>query len=454
MPLEWQLSGFSERRLVVGAAIALASANTRYWRGIAPTVRAQLRLWNRRAQAIPAPPLRALALAKLGAEGFNAEVAGTLATLAPRAYRAHSVKAMVALQVMYDYLDGLSEQVTPDPLSNGRHLFDAFIDAVTQATEVRRDYYEYSSLHDDGGFLEELVRAVKEHLAVLPAADAVADTLQRSAVRGAEAQVRLHAAWYTGAGAVESWAAREALGSDLEWRALLAAATSSVIPAHALIALAADPNTTREDAAALDAAYLPVSTVSTMLDGLVDCERDARTGELQLGCIQYCGHHTRLARELTTAVRQATARVRSTRRRTQHLMTLVGVVAYYTSTPEAKSERARPIVEEIHRELRPLIWPTLAIMRSWRLLKRLRARWVPNRLAQASLGGVGAAAVSPSQEPELLAQAPVERVAGKLSDDPKVVLEAGAQRGAGGELADVAAVDGKLESVARAIVNC
>jgi hypothetical protein len=63
-------------------------------------------------------------------------------------------------------------------------------------------------------------------------------------------------------------------------------------------------------------------------------------------------------------------------------MTLVGVVAYYTSAPGAKSAFAAPIVARLQCELSPLISPTLALMRAWRLAKRVRNRRAP------SIGGL------------------------------------------------------------------
>jgi hypothetical protein len=56
-------------------------------------------------------------------------------------------------------------------------------------------------------------------------------------------------------------------------------------------------------------------------------------------------------------------------------MTLAGVIAYYTSAPGAGSEIARPVTEQLQAQLRPLITPTLAVLRSWRLGKRAAMRW-------------------------------------------------------------------------------
>ncbi len=66
-------------------------------------------------------------------------------------------------------------------------------------------------------------------------------------------------------------------------------------------------------------------------------------------------------------------------------MITAGVIAYYTSPTAARYERARPIVAAIHAELRALLRPTLAIMRTWRLAKRVRA-WRPRTLS-STLGG-------------------------------------------------------------------
>jgi tetraprenyl-beta-curcumene synthase len=79
--------------------------------------RGALRRWERRAEQIENPEPRALARGKLRDERFNAEVAATLATLAPRRARKDAVEAIVALEVLFDYLDGLTERHASDPLA-------------------------------------------------------------------------------------------------------------------------------------------------------------------------------------------------------------------------------------------------------------------------------------------------------------------------------------------------
>ena len=373
---------FADGRLMARAGFALVLANLRYWTTVAPLVHAQLARWERRAQAIPDPLPRTLALSKLRDERFNVEVAATLATLAPRARREPTVQAIVALQVMYDYLDLLTEQPLPDPLRAGHRLYRAFTDALTPEEQSDGDYYLHHPQSEDGGYLRELVRTVRVALAKLPAAEAVGEVALRSVKRCAEAQALSHAAARTGTAELERWAGREATGggwapqdggqADLQWPELLAGAAASVLAVHALIAAAADPRTTHGDAEEIDAAYLSICAL-TMLDSLVDHEHDVATGELNY--IELYESPELMATRLASLARDAASRARALPDAAHHVMTLVGVVAYYASAPGASSAFARPVMAPVRKELRPLMTPTLAVMRAWRLAKRGRARW-------------------------------------------------------------------------------
>jgi hypothetical protein len=349
--------------------VALALANARFWPKVAPLASGQLKRWERRARAIEDPVLQSLALEKLREERFNAEVAATLATLAPKEHRRSVVEAIVAYEVMYDYLDGLTERPTGDPLREGHELYRAFTDAITPGPEPADGYYA-SRPADDGGYLTELVAVVREALARLPATDAIAPAAGRAAARCAEAQIRAHAVPTLGTTQLEQWAASEAAGTPLGWQEFLAGAASSVLAVHALIAAAADERTTPEEAGEIDTTYLSICALSTMLDSLVDYQRDVRAG--QAGYIRYYNDHDHLAKDLTNAARRAVEHAAPLRNGAHHVMTLVGVAAYYISAPTASSDFARPVTRQVRRELKPLITPTLAVMRAWRAAKRAR----------------------------------------------------------------------------------
>lgn len=359
-----------ERLHVARAGLALVCANLRYWPSVAPAARAQLHRWDERAITIPDPVLRALAVQKLRDERFNAEVAATLATLAPRAHREPAVEAIVAFEVMYDYLDGLTEQPAADPLADGRQLFGAFTDAVAPHTESRGDYYSRHPQSADGGYLQALADTVQRALRRLPSAGAIMEVAGRSAARCAEAQIRIHAFPRLGSAQLERWATREAENTALHWREFVAGAASSVLAVHALIASAADERTTREQAAAIDAAYLSICALSTILDSVIDGERDLETGAASF--TEFYEDRVVLARRLAETAGNAARQTRALPNGAHHLMTLVGVVAYYTSAPAASRGLARPVTAHVHQRLRPLITPTLAVMRSWRFAKRMR----------------------------------------------------------------------------------
>jgi tetraprenyl-beta-curcumene synthase len=368
---------FADRRLLAQAGLALVLANARYWTTVAPKVRAELAHWRARAGKIEDPGLRTLAVTTLLAEGFAAEVAATLATLTPRRHRATAVRAIVALEVMYDYLDGLTEQPAPAPLANGRLLFKAFTDALDPDAQLGEDYYRLHPSGDDGGYLRELAATVKEALARLPAARALAPAMLGAAARCAQAEVLTHAGAFTGssasASAVERWARESANGSGLGWREYLAGAASSVLAVHALMALAGEERTTVAHAAPIDEVYLGLGALSTLLDSVVDYERDAVNGTLAY--IKHYDDRAVLGQRVVDVARQAAGRALDAPASAHHLMTLAGVTAYYTSAESARSELAWPVTSRIQAELEPLITPTLAVMRTWRLAKRIRAHW-------------------------------------------------------------------------------
>jgi len=363
------MSAFGDRRLVARAGGALVLANVRFWSTVAPLLGAQLKRWEQQAHAIKDPRLQALALEKLREERFNAEVAATLATLAPRDHREHVVEAIVAYEVLYDYLDGLTEQPSDDPLRTGHELYRALTDAITLGdAPPAAGYYASSPNVDDGGYLAELVQVVRRALAQLPARTAISDAAGRAATRCAEAQIRAHAAPILGTAQLEGWAASQAAGTPLGWQEFLAGAASSVLAVHALIAAAADERTTPADASEIDTVYLSICALSTMLDGLVDHQRDVQAGDA--GYLRYYKNHELLAKDLARAARRAAQHAAPLRDGPHHVMTLVGVAAYYLSAPTAGSAFARPVTQRIRSELQPLIAPTLAVMHGWRLAKR------------------------------------------------------------------------------------
>jgi tetraprenyl-beta-curcumene synthase len=375
------MPGDTDRRFLVRALWALVLAYVRYWLRVAPIVRRQLRRWETRASEIPDPTLARLACGKLAEERFNVEVAAMIATIAPAPFRRDAIHAIVALQVMYDYLDAITEQPTTEPLRDGLECFAAFTDAVIPAISSGRDYYAYYPTEGDAGYLADLALTARTAIKALPAYRAIREVIPACTGRCAEAQVRIHAAEHTGAAPLERWAGEQAKDTGLDWRDWLLGAIASVVSVHALVALAADASSTRAQARDLDDAYLVLCALTTMLDHLVDYETDTLTG--QRSYIHLYDDREDLARELTTLTRKSIERARAIPNGAHHLMILSGIVAYYTSQPSAMGEFARPVTERVRNQLRPLITPTLATLHAWRLAKQIRSRTLRTSAAKS-----------------------------------------------------------------------
>lgn len=359
---------FANRRLAAHVTTALIVANARYWPTVAAPVHGELSRWGRLAGSIPDLSLRACASDKLRSERFNAEVAATLATLAPRACRRDALEAMVALQVAYDYLDVLGEHGPAEEAAGARpatpELFELFLDPIASVPAWWDGEW-------DGGYLQELRRALSAALSRLPSYSTVREVAQGAAARCAQAQLLNHSVPHEGTAELERWASEGALSSSLHWQEYLAGAEASVLAIHALIAAAAAEGTTREQAIELDSLYQSIGAF-TMLDSLVDRNEDLAEGAS--GFVEYYGGDLDLlADRLEDVMRDVICAARSLPNGPHHIMTLVGVVAYYGSAPGAGSELAKPVFARLEAQLRPVLGTALALMRAWRLAKRVRA---------------------------------------------------------------------------------
>jgi tetraprenyl-beta-curcumene synthase len=351
------------------AGAALVRANARFWPTVLPGVRRELRRWDLRARAIPDPVLRAQALAKLDGERFNTEVAATLATLVAPGRRCAAIEAIVALQVMYDYLDGVSEHPGADPLADGRQLYRVFADALSPAGPFA-DHYRRHPQRDDGGYLAELAACCRGALFALPAAPRVAPVAAAVMARCGEAQTHTHAIAVLGRGQLRAWAQRQPECPALRWWEVASCAAASVLAGHALIALAGDPAATAADAEQVAAAYLSTCALTTLLDSLVDGDADAAAGGHAY--LAYYRDDAQAAERLGARARDAVAAAWALPRAPHHSMTVAGAVAFYLSAPAARTRRARQMTAPMATELRPLLSPALAIFAAWRLAKRLR----------------------------------------------------------------------------------
>ncbi|MEX1142646.1 MAG: DUF2600 family protein [Thermoleophilaceae bacterium] len=330
-------------------------------------MRQELSVWQRLAQGIDDPVLRAHALGKLTTERGNTEGVATLCTLAPRRHRRVLVTATVAIQVMYDYLDAVTEQPVENPLRNGRQLFRTFAVALTP-TERPVDYYRYHPQREDGGYLDALVACCRRSIAELPSIAAVLPIARDAAQRFREAQVRSHAVAEHGPDQLRGWASAQATGKGLTWWEWAGGSAASVLAVHALLSGAAEVGTTRRAAAQIDRAYLLACAFTTMLDSLVDDSRDAAAGSHRY--IAYYENEDCAARRIVALAGRAGAAVRTLPHPSHHAMTVAGIAAFYLSAPAARTRAGRAVAGDLRREHGAVFVSILAIMRLWRRAQR------------------------------------------------------------------------------------
>jgi tetraprenyl-beta-curcumene synthase len=362
---------------------AFAGAARRYWVDVFPAVRHERSRWRKRAAEIPNPLLRTLALAAED-DGGNVEGAAAFAAFVPRTARGAVVRALVAYQSTYNYLDVLAEQPSADPVAGTRGLHQALLDALDPAGWVETespgtgtesnggapDYYADYPQREDGGYLAALVRECRTSLAALPSYAVVAPAARRATERIVQFQ-SLNLSVAQGAhDAFAHWASGEAPSEiDLEWWETAAAGGSS-LGVYALIAAAADPIVDPREIAAIEDAYFPwIGALHSLLDHLVDRVQDARVAQRNL--LDYYASPAEAAARMQTLAQRAASAANGLPRARAHTVVLAGMTAYYLSDPGASAPAAAPIAHDVRRAIGGLVAPALVVFRARRLVGAL-----------------------------------------------------------------------------------
>ncbi len=321
--------------------------------------------WRAVAAAMPPGTLRDDALATLADERFNTEGAALFATL-PTRRSLPLLRVLVALEVIWDYLDTVSERPCEDMVLNGLQLHRALAESLDPGGPIS-DYYRYNPSSNDGGYLRALVEECRAQCLELPSFELLRPHVIREARRGAVCAIN-HAPDPCDRDArLQAWVEQEYPDhTGFSWFELSGAASSS-LTVHALLALAAQPDCTARDVDLTYAAYFPwISLASTMLDSYAD-----RAEDLACGAHSYVEHYpsqdqalVRLCEIVATSVRVARALPRGER----HALIASGMVPMYLTKKEMRAPCHRAAATALLRAAGPL--PTLQwpILRTWRLI--------------------------------------------------------------------------------------
>jgi cytochrome P450 len=330
----------------------------------------ELRAWRDQAAAIPDASIRTDALEAIDRKRDNVEGA-SLFSILPKHRDGYLLKLLVAYQVLWDFLDSISERGAHAGQTNGRQLHRALVEALDLEAPIS-DYYRHHPWKNDGGYLLALVETCRSMCTELPSYHRVRrlmlDGVARCAIQSLNHEPEPHRRDV----ALRQWTEHEYSDEHgLKWFELAAAA--SAFTPHVLLALASEPSCEHRELVAVHSTYFPwIALAITMLDSFVDLADD------EIGASHsYIGHYdsqavaqARLAEIIGQSIKRATNLPKGRR----HAVLIEGIVAWYLSSNYVAAPEIRPLLIDAGGPLTRLLLP---LARAWRATN---ARW-PGRSA-------------------------------------------------------------------------
>jgi tetraprenyl-beta-curcumene synthase len=349
-------------------------AARRYWFGIFPQVRRETRGWRLRAQQIPDPDLRIVALQMQHAKIGNVEGAAAYGAFARKAHRGRVVAAQVAFQTAYDYADVLSEIGSEDPVANGHCLHRALL-LVAEAAEPHLDYYAHCGSLDDAGYLQRLGETCQTRFGAMPARAAFTAPIERAVSRIVAYQGRNHRHPQGMHLALAAWA-REQTPADtgLRWWETAASAGSST-GIFSFIAAASHPEMDERRSNELEGAYFPwAGSLHTLLDSLVDRGEDAGKGQRSL--LDYYRGEEEAKSRMRLIASEATHRLRRLPNGESEMMIFAAMASLYVTSLRSDSPSDRAISGAVLAGIGAPVLPALlvfALRGAYRRARRMLA---------------------------------------------------------------------------------
>jgi tetraprenyl-beta-curcumene synthase len=353
----------------ISLTLGFIKAALQYWLHIYPHICRESDRWQRRAEQIPSSTLHSLALDAQRIKRTNIEGSAAFAILAPRSQQAGVIRAQVAFQSVYDYVDTLSEQPSSHPIADSRRLHQALLVALNPAA-AQADYYRHQPNRSDGGYLEEMVDACRDALASLPSYDSARKSARSVTGRIVAYQSLNLSESQGGHRYLARWAIKATPpGSGLRWWETAASAGSS-LGLFALIAAAARADLTRGQASSIESAYWPwIGALHSLLDSLVDGPEDTAVGQRNL--LDYYRSPEEAAGRLEMLAANALRATSSLPSASEHALILAGMASSYLTTPEGRSPAARLASRRILDTLGSVTAPSMLVFDIRRTAGRL-----------------------------------------------------------------------------------
>lgn len=311
-----------------------------------PLVVRELKHWNSRAEQIPDGELRIQALASIKLKKFHA-LGGGVYAIYPGADLKNTIRFIVALQTISDYLDNLCDRAGVIDESAFFQLHLAMLDAIDPTGPISDYYYQYP-FKNDSGYLCQLVYACRQAIKEQPSYRLVLPQIANYVRRYSQLQSYKHLATEIRETRLRDWALHHLDPvSDVYWWEY-AAATGSTLGMFLLYAASADPNLDSETVAVIDRAYFPwVTGLHILLDYFIDAQEDREMGDYNftfnyqnpLQCLHRLAHFLKMSLEAS----------RGLPRPSFHRAIIFGLLAMYLSDPKALAPENEAISLELVR---------------------------------------------------------------------------------------------------------
>jgi tetraprenyl-beta-curcumene synthase len=330
----------------------------------------ELRKWRAHAGLIPDPAIRNDALGALAGKRGNTDGAA-LFWVIPRSRNRFLLKLLVTYQVMWDFLDNVSETGAVAGQANGRQLHLALIDAI-DCKRPTSDYYRFHPGGDDGGYLRSLVETCREFSTRLPSFAVVRPLLVREARRAGVQAINHDLNSTRRDMTLREWVAREyADRDDAQWFELAAAAGAG-LSIYALFALAANPKCGNEDMLVVYNAYFPwTSALATMLDSYVDRLEDAINGDHVY--VDHYRSQTATQTGIVKLVRESLSAVGTLPNSERHRLLVASMIAMYLSKDSAIAQANGETADELLAAGGHLTQVLFPVLRLWRIVGSQRS---------------------------------------------------------------------------------
>ncbi|HHY91353.1 MAG TPA: tetraprenyl-beta-curcumene synthase family protein [Clostridiales bacterium] len=312
----------------------------RFIKYIFPLVDQELSFWKRYALNIPDPILSQQATMSIEKKSFHAQ-GGSIYSLYPNRKSSLSLKFIVALQTISDYLDNLCDRVGVMDADSFLQLHQALSDALDPSPHFS-DYYANYPYKNDADYLYSLVNTCKKYIRTLPSYEKIRKEVLFLAKLYGEMQSYKHIQETDREDAIRSWfRSYSSLYPDLSpWE--FSAAAGSTLGIFLLCVLAEDENLTKDEVLKTVDAYFPwVCGFHILLDYFIDEQEDRITGDLNF--VSYYNSQEEKKQRLAYFLRQSIDKVSGLPHPLFHQTILHGLLAMYLSDPKTNAEKEKSI---------------------------------------------------------------------------------------------------------------